>query len=270
MNRRAWGAAAGLLGLCLVLGTAHAGWEVFSETREPGKEPDRELFHFQANRFRHQSGNRAEVLDFSRRTVLWSDAAEKKYTVMTFDEFREMMRGVLGTVGEMAKSMPLPEAGTRPKGKVDVTTIAGATVAGFPCDGYRVSVGGKPVEEFWVTRKADFYGEIGPAARKEFDELSRQIATMGVGEGYQEDPKYRKAAMGGFPMRSIDKETGTVNEVKRAEKKNVPASLFEEPKGYKKMTLDQFMGLMPGEGAGDPAGREEMVGREPAGDAAGR
>lgn len=270
MRRLAWGTAGGLLGLCLVLGTALAGWEVFSETRETGREPDKELFHFQANRFRHQSGDRAEVLDFSRRMVIWSDAAEKKYTVMTFEEFRAMMRSMLAAVGQIAKSMPDSGERTRPKGKVEVTTIAGAIVAGLPCDGYRVSVGGKTVEEFWVTRKADFYGEIGPAARKEFDELSRQMAKMGVDEGYQGDPKYKKAATGGFPMRTVDKETGTVSEVTRADKKNLPASLFEEPKGYEKMTPDKFMGLDPGNGALDPAGGSGKTGGELAGEAAGR
>ncbi|MBK5096109.1 MAG: hypothetical protein JJE32_10565 [Deltaproteobacteria bacterium] len=40
------------------------------------------------------------------------------------------------------KGISFPGISSRPQGKLTVSSLPGATIAGYGCDGYRVSVGG--------------------------------------------------------------------------------------------------------------------------------
>ncbi len=178
---------------------------------------------------------------------------------MTFEEFKKMVREGMKASQQMREDMQrqgisFPGMPSRPQGKVTVSPIPGATIAGYGCDGYRVSVGGDPQEDFWVTRKIDLMKEIGPSVWKEFADFSREMKTMGADSfDYEEAAEYRKIAESGYPMKTVDRKSGSVQEVTRVEKKTIAASLFEEPKGLKKEPFDKMMGGPPG---GMPSGAE--------------
>ena len=178
--------------------------------------------------------------------------------MMTFEEFKKMVReGMKASrqaMDEMKRQgIPVPGVPSRPKGKVTVSRLSGATVAGYECDGYRVSVGGGPREDIWVTRKIDLMGEMGPAVRKEFDDLSREMKNMGMdSDEVEESAEYRKIMEDGYPMKFVDKGSGMVQQVTLVEKKTISASLFEEPKGYEKVPYDK-MTFGSSEGAAEEA-----------------
>jgi hypothetical protein len=246
MNRTATGRLAVALALVLVAGVANAGWEIHSRSIRKGGQGEEEVSYFQKDRIRSESADMATVMDFSSRKIVWIDKKERKYSVMTIDEFKKMMREGLRNASQAMEEMkkqgiPVPGSSPAPKGKVTVSRLTGATVAGYACDGYRVSVGGDPREDLWVTKKIDLKGEIGPAVWREFEDLSREMKTMGLrSDDYEASAEYRKIMESGYPMKVEDRESGGVQEVTRGEKKSIAASVFEEPQGYEKVPFDRM------------------------------
>ena len=257
MKRIATGGMALMVGCLLFSGTAEAGWEIHSRYTGYGGTAETEVSYFQANQIREEGGGQITVMDFAARKIIMIDGEEKTYSVMTFDEFKKMMREAMERAREALDEMKrqgisVPGAPSRAAGKVTVAGIAGATVAGYPCDGYRVSAGETVTQELWVTKKIDLTQELGPAVWKEFEELSRDAKQMGFDtDGSGDAPAYRKIMESGYPMKTVDKQSGAVHEVTRAEQKKLPASLFEEPKGYEKVPFDR---MTHGSSGGMPSG----------------
>jgi hypothetical protein len=240
-----------------------------SRTSGSGGKAEQEVSYFQRDRVRTEASGGAHVMDFAARKIITIDTGGKKYNVMTFEEFKKMVRESMKAsrqaMDEMKRQgISVPGGSSRPKGKVTVSRLAGETVAGYECDGYRVSVGGGPREDLWVTRKIDLAGEMGPAVWKEFDDLSREMKNMRMDSGdYEESAEYRKIMEGGYPMKFVDGGSGLVREVTLVEKKTISASLFEEPKGYEKVPYDK---MTFGSSEGASRGAREPV-REKKGEA---
>ena len=284
MKLVASGCGAVIVGCFLLLGTADAGWVIHSKDTGSFAKAETEVTYFQRNRVRTEVEGSANVMDFAAKKILFIDKSKKEYGVMTFEEFRRMVRQGMKTARTMMddlkqQGIPVPETASRPKGKVVVSRLSGATIAGYACDGYRISVGGSPREDVWVTKKIDLLGEIGPGARKEFEDFSREMKGM-AHDDYEMSPEYRNILESGYPMKVVDKDSDHVQEVTRVEKKDLPASLFEEPKEYKKVPMEKMMfgsseGMPPsGKAAprrGDTAPQKsgEVPGKESTGDAAG-
>ncbi|MBF8259079.1 MAG: hypothetical protein HW377_1453 [Actinobacteria bacterium] len=231
---------AGILGLVLFLGTAEAGWVIQAESRG-GMGTSQETTWFQKEKIRSEGGDHAHIMDFTERRILWIDTKQRKYSSMTFDEFKQFMRESMGQASaameEMKKmGIQVPGQSAGPRGKVTVSKGPGATVAGYACDGYRVSVGGKLSEEIWVTRRIDLASEMGNKVMKEFEDLERDLKKMGTAfKPEVEDPEYAKIFESGYPMRTLGKESGYAQEVTKAERKDISADVFREPKGYAKV-----------------------------------
>jgi hypothetical protein len=263
MKRLATVGLASIVGSLLFFGTAEAGWEIHSRYAGYGGTTEKEVSYFQRNQVREESGDQITVMDFAARKIIMIDGKEKTYSVMTFEEFKRMMREGMRKAREAMDEMKrqgisVPGMPSRAAGTITVAGIAGATVAGYPCDGYRVSAGETVTEEIWVTKKIDVSQELGPAVWKEFEELTQDAKKMGFDvEDSGDAPAYRKIMESGYPMKTVDKQSGAVHEVTRAEKKELPASLFEEPKGYEQVPFDRMTvgssGGMPA-GGGAPAG----------------
>jgi len=257
MKRIATDGLALIVGCLLLFGTAEAGWEIHSRYTGYGGTTEKEASYFQRDQIREESGDQITVMDFVARKIIMIDGKEKTYSVMTFDEFKKMMREGMEKAREAMDEMKrqgisVPGVSSRAAGKITVAGIAGATVAGYPCDGYRVSAGETVTEEIWVTKKIDLSKELGPAVWKEFEELSRDAKKMGFDvDDTGQSPAYRKIMESGYPMKTVDKQSGAVHEVTRAEKKGLPASLFEEPRGFKQVPFDR---MTSGSSEGMPAG----------------
>lgn len=245
-HRRAFGA--GIVGLFLLLGTAEAGWVIQAE-RRGGMGTSQETTWFQKEKIRTDGGDHANIMDFSARRILWIDRKQRNYSSMTFDEFKQIVRESMAQAGaameEMKKAgIQVPGRSTAPRGKVTVSKGPGATVAGYACDGYRVSVGGKLAEEIWVTRKIDLSSEMGRKMMSEFEDLNREFKKMGSAFKPEMDaPEYAKIYQSGYPMRNVDKESGYVHEVTKVERKDISADTFGEPKGYTKVSFREQFGL---------------------------
>jgi hypothetical protein len=286
MRRVATAYAAFFICCFLLLGPAEAGWVIHSQTTGFGEKAEKDVVYFQRDRVRTDASGSTHVMDFVKRKIIMIDNKEKTYSVMTFDEFKKMMREAMSKAREAMDEMKrqgisFPGAPSPPAGKMTVTQIERATVAGYPCNGYRVSKGGIVTEDIWITKTIDLSKELGPAVRKEFEELSRDAKKMGFDIDEEEnDPALRKIMESGYPMRTVDKQSGSVHEVTRVEKKTIEARFFEEPKGYKKVPYDRMTygpsegmpsgGEMPAwQGQTMPPEMEKPAKGTPAGEAAG-
>lgn len=243
----------------LILGTADAGWEIhslFTSRMGPG---EKEVTYFQKDRVRVEMPDSVQVMNFQSRKIIWIDKEERTYSVMTFDEFKRMVRENMKAANQAMeemkrRGMSMPGAVSRPAGRIEVHKLPGGAIAGYPSDGYQVSEDGRVTEEIWTTKKIDLSREVDPAIYREFEELSRESSQMmqGAGEGEQ-NPALKKVYESGFVMKTVYKETGDVDEVTRAERKSLPESLFTEPKGYKKVP-PAMREISRGGGMADPGG----------------
>jgi len=262
----------GIFVLVLFLGTAEAGWVIQAESRG-GMGTSQDTTWFQKEKIRSEGGDHAHIMDFTARQVLWIDMKQRKYSSMTFDEFkqfmRESMRQANAAMEEMKRmGIQVPGQPAGPRGKVTVSKGLGATVAGYACDGYSVSVGGKLSEEIWVTRRIDLASEMGSRMKKEFEDMESEFKKMGAAfKPEAEAPEYMKIYESGYPMRVVDKASGYTHEVTKAERKDVPADVFREPKGYAKVPITDLYGISREDAGGrrpptaapraaDPGGRE--------------
>ncbi|MGA6994101.1 MAG: DUF4412 domain-containing protein [Candidatus Deferrimicrobiaceae bacterium] len=204
----------------------------------PGK---KEVAYFQKDRVRVEMPDSVQVMNFQSRKIIWIDKEEKTYSVMTFDEFKQMVRENMKAVNQAMEEMKrrgisMPGAVSRPARRFEVHKLPGATIAGYPSDGYQISEGGRVTEEIWTTKKIDLSREVDPAIYREFEELSRESSQMMQGAGeVEQDPALKKVYESGYVMKTVYKETGDVDQVTRAERKSLSESLFTEPKGYKKV-----------------------------------
>jgi hypothetical protein len=260
-----------IVSLYLMLpGTAEAGWVIHSRSTGFDGKAQKEVSYFQSDMVRMEASGSAHVMNFASRKIIMVDEKKKKYSVMTFDEWKKMMRDSMRQAREAMDEMKrqgfsFPGAPSPPKGKISVNRISGATIAGYACDGYRVSRGKTIAEEIWVTKKIDLSKEFGPGMQKEFEEISRDAKKMGFDTDEEEYvPALRKIMESGYPMKTVDKQSGSVHEVTRVEKKAIAASLFEEPKGYEKVPFDRMTygssERMPSAGKGPAMGAAEGVG----------
>ncbi|MGA7103750.1 MAG: DUF4412 domain-containing protein [Candidatus Deferrimicrobiaceae bacterium] len=274
MRRVALAYAALFIGCFLLLGPAEAGWVVHSQNARSGGKARKETNYFERNRIRTEVEESAHVMNFATRKIIWIEKKEGKYSVMTFEELKKMMREGMKASRQMREEIQrqgisIPGISSRRQGKVTVSSLPGATIAGYGCAGYRVSVGGDPQKDIWVTKKIDMMKEIDPSVWKEFADLSREMKTMGPDSSdYEEAAESRKIAEGGYPMKVVDKRSGRVEEVTLVEKRVIAASLFEEPKGLEKVPFDRLMHgptqKMPSLGelpSGIPAGGMRGLGR---------
>src|SRR3970040_1672862 len=92
MRRVAAGSVVVIIGCFLLLGTADAGWVIHSRNSGSGGKAEQEVSYFQRDRVRTEASGSVQVMDFAARKIITIDTGGKKYSVMTFEEFKKMVR----------------------------------------------------------------------------------------------------------------------------------------------------------------------------------
>ena len=224
----------------------------------------------------------AVVMDLDAQTITHIDYKQRAYTTATAAEYAAMMRqgfekmgeamgqmqGQMKELEEQLKNLP-PEqrrqieammrqaqgAQQRPAGpavkpedcvpdKIDVKpTGKNMTVAGYAASGYQIFTNGKLDSEVWIAP--------GIAAAREIDpqKLERMMREMMKalpqcpprGQMFGADPMW-KLMKDGYPVRSVDKDGGSVIEVVKAENRSLGATEFQPPAGFARKTLKELMG----------------------------
>ena len=223
----------------------------------------------------------AVVMDLDAQTITQIDYGERAYTTATAKEYAEMMRQgfqALGETGgqmqaqlkemeEQLKQLP-PEqrrqiealmksaqqnaAKSPPKlrpedcapDKVEIKrTGKSLTVAGYDATSYQIFSNGKLDSEVWIAPAITAVREIDPA------KLERMVSEMikalphcpPRGQMFGADPVW-KLMKDGYPVRSVERDGGTVVEVVKAENRSLGAGEFQPPAGFARKSLKEMMG----------------------------
>ena len=224
----------------------------------------------------------AVVMDLDAQTIMQIDYKQRAYTTATAAEYAALMRQGFEKMGEAAgqmqsqmkeleeqlKNLP-PEqrrqieammkqaqgaqrSPAQPQAKpedctpdkVDVKrTGKNITVAGYEASGYQVFTNGKLDSEVWIAPAITAAREIDPQKlERMMKEMMKALPHCPPrGQMFGADPMW-KLMKDGYPVRSVDKDGGSVIEVVKAESRSLGATEFQAPTGFARKTLQEMMG----------------------------
>ena len=224
----------------------------------------------------------AVVMDLDAQTITQIDYKQRAYTTATAAEYAALMRQGFEKMGEAAgqmqsqmkeleeqlKNLPpeqrrqieammkqaqgaqRPSAAPQAKpedctpDKVDVKrTGKSITVAGYEASGYQVFTNGKLDSEVWIAPAITAAREIDPQKlERMMKEMMKALPHCPPrGQMFGADPMW-KLMKDGYPVRSVDKDGGSVIEVVKAESRSLGATEFQAPAGFARKTLQEMMG----------------------------
>lgn len=224
--------------------------------------------------------SQAVVMDLDAQTITHIDYQERAYTTATAREYADLMRQGFEQMGaamgqmqsqmkeleEQLKNLP-PEQrrqveammkqaqGARQAPKtakpedcvpdnVEVKrTGKSVAVAGYDAAGYQVFANGKLDSEVWIAPAITAVREIDP---QKLERLVREMMKAlphcpPRGQMFGADPVW-KLMKDGYPVRTVEKDGGTVVEVVKAESRSLGAAEFQAPAGFARKTLKEMMG----------------------------
>jgi hypothetical protein len=154
-------------------------------------------------------------------------------------EQREQMRkAMLQMMGEAEKKGDRPAPAVRVEKTGEVREVLGRKT-----ERVKVIVDGEVVEDLWLCPELKLSAEIDV---DKFFRMTQALSGDG-GEGeYQNSPKYREIFRMGIPLKERERQgSGWVErETTRLEVKRIPASEFQPPRGYRKVSLKEWFSSM--------------------------
>jgi hypothetical protein len=158
----------------------------------------------------------------------------KKMSPEQREAYKQYQEKMKGETKEPAKGKKL---------KVEVKkTSETTTIAGYPTRKYQVWVNGELKEEKWISKK------IKPTDEIDLEKLEKFLKAMSgpeAEESYESSPDYMHLMEIGAEMKTIGyhEEGSEITEMEKIEKKKIPYSEFEVPKGYRKLSLFELQQL---------------------------
>lgn len=240
-----------------VASNAFAGW-VINQTSHYQEEAKREqAMYFQKNKVKIVDEDATIMFDVDKGILCFVKPDRKEYWCGTPKEMREAIEGArTSMMEEQMKHMPaeqremmkkyMGEQGktkeTAEKKKISVKvkkTGEKATIAGYTGIKYQIFADGELSEELWVAPKITIPDEID---WKKWAKLQEAMMEIGGGEeSYSDSKEYMDIMRKGGVIKSIayyEKDAKGVTVATKVEKKKIPSSEFQVPKGYKKVDID--------------------------------
>jgi hypothetical protein len=201
------------------------------------------------------------AIDLKNGTVLLVDTARRIFAQGKIEEHCDAMAAMIKTSMEilspeeraLMEQLLRPEKGKK-VGKPQVSVVSkgkGPTIAGYATVKYEVLANGKLYEELWLAPDAEVLKEIDPVAirsaekkmsactemvqHSDFDDTALQV---------EKDPTYQGLMGKGWPLRAISYNNGIPlheQTIASLQKKEIPASEFQAPKGFRKVPFGEFM-----------------------------
>ncbi len=232
-----------LILLVLTALPVHAGWVVTTQ----------EDMSYYGKGFLRQVPSSADegpesIMDFSRGTATMLNHGSRTYTTFRFDEFCQLIKKMYtGITPEMLAMIKQMNA-AKPKPDVSIKRIGkGETIAGFATTRYQVTNNGHPDRVLWLAedpRLKKYNNSFFDQAMDGIREMSRCDDIGMSGESVDTSPAYLKLMKTGWLMKEelVNKaeEGATSQLVINLVEKDLPASTFSVPQGYRKVPLSQF------------------------------
>jgi len=265
--------ASGLLAVVLTLALASpalAGWVMEEVITVTGGPSTTNTIYMQDNKVKNVSGQKEMMFDAEKGLIYFILPDRQAYWSGKPEEFQQGIKaGTDKMMEEHIKQMP-PEqrqafeqyqkqmeaqsrqAAAPKKFKVEVKkTSDQAKIAGYPGQKYQVWVDGVLKEELWLCPQLDFSDAGDP---EKFRRLTEGMKGPGQEASYESSPEYQEITTDykkGYRLKSVNYDdsgnAGFGNEVRKIEKKKIPASEFQVPKGYRKLSITELVRAMSGQ-----------------------
>jgi hypothetical protein len=254
---------------------AAAGWIIDQVVKEAGA-TGRQQIILQADRMKtailDPGGHPriAVIVDLDAQTITQVDYLERHYVTATVFEHIEMMRTAQrAAVAQMAEAMKAMKERTRdmpplernavdemlraqmrlngalppecptPRREIRKTAQRG-TIAAYAAIRYDVLSDGKPDSEVWIAPDITAWQELD---LRKLERFSTEMAKLSGCVGGRSSPRLRgldpsvKLAGEGFSVRTVDRASGAIQEVVKAERRTVAPAEFEPPLGFERQAL---------------------------------
>lgn len=157
-------------------------------------------------------------------------------------QLEAMMRQAQQGAQKQAQPAVKPED-CRPENVEVKRTGKNMTVAGYDASGYQIFNNGTLDSEVWIAPAITAVREIDP---QKLERLVREMMKAlpqcpPRGQMFGVDPVW-KLMKDGYPVRSVEKDGGSVTEVVKAESRSLGAGEFQPPSGFARKTLKEMMG----------------------------
>ncbi len=125
----------------------------------------------------------------------------------------------------------------------------GGEIAGYPTEHYRVLVNDIPYQELWIATDAPVLQEIDIAGlqsyQKKMSSCLEEATPWALGPAPEASPEYEELLRKGWVMRSVQYdgagEIVMLKEVVGLVQESIAAAEFDEPAGYRQLSVRQFM-----------------------------
>jgi hypothetical protein len=256
-------------GLLLVFSTlllasqSFAGWVGEQVTTDTEGEKTTEITYIQNNKMKNVGPEEITMFDLEKGLfyMISPSPEHKVYWCGTPEQMRKEMEETQKKMEEEYLKQMSPEqreaykqyqekmkgetkeAAKEKKIKVEVKkTSETTTIAGYPTRKYQVWVNGELKEELWISTKIKLIDEFD---LNKLEKLTEAMSGPEAEESYESSPDYMQLMEIGTPMKTISYHEGGswITETKTIEKKQIPNSEFEVPKGYRKLSLFELQQL---------------------------
>jgi len=195
------------------------------------------------------------VMDLNKGLVSIINPKARSYTVFAPDKFcsdvksmmGNMMKGMTPEQRAMMEQMMGRSAQKKAPPKVKVVKMGpGGKIKGYNTVKYGVTVNGTPYKNVWLATNAPIMKDVRKYVKKATEMSAKMESCSQVGPGSGPAPEmsdeYTALAEKGWPMKELNLRTRKMEkEVISLNKKNIPASAFRVPTGYKKVEMREMM-----------------------------
>jgi hypothetical protein len=242
-----------------VIMESYAGWVIKSRSTAMYGDGGTETTWIQNNKMKSTVEGETTIIDLADGTLTMIDEQDRTYWQVAIkdarDAFRqasqsfinealnnvpegqrEMYRSLFSEMESMYDDID-PDKISRVDIKVEKTGKS-EQIAGYKADEYHIFVNGSLIEQMWLAKDLDVSSDLN---RKKMMEVMQEFHQTGDDEMlYQFTGAYLDLFAKGFEMRSKDSE-GEQTEVISVEQKQLDASVFEVPAGFRKITIEEMM-----------------------------
>jgi len=234
-------ATAAVLALALSAGAEDV--TIVYKTTGPGQ-PGTSTHYLSANMVRYQSGTSDTILDLKGGRIVTIDNAKKEWSEMTVAEIEAAMAAMTAKMDQAMAGMP-PEMREKMKGMMGgvagamkVTKGGARTVAGYACDEYTLTMGAAFTRTSCNTTAIPLPFDLAQLTKLSLASNPNLLRMAGDMQAATKELQQIKglAIAENSSVQVMGKSTATTKEATEIKKGPIPASAFEVPAGYKKVT----------------------------------
>ena len=234
----------GLFAFCGFAQKAYSGLVMEQVTYEQGA-PDKQniTLYAQDNKLKQVENtgpfSPAVIFDLETGNIVFINDEKKLYIVLNRDEYLKYIESFMSETKEQTKATR--DVKLKKTGETE-------DIAGYKSKKYEIYDNGKLQTEYWVSKEPGFGDEV------DLDKMSRlmndvkNISQNIGGSASISDNEYKiiqEIYQDGYPMKtvyhSLDDDTVIIEEIVSVKKQDIPATEFQPPAGYEKITYQDIL-----------------------------